>query len=109
MARQGFCHESPQGYHSRVNQDKDHIVHLLGEVNSENFPEIIEVAKRIEQVGTKHNATAGQVTLTWTLAQGDDLVVIPGTKKVKYAKENMGAAKVKLSANEIATVRKISE
>ncbi|KAF9071188.1 Aldo keto reductase [Rhodocollybia butyracea] len=76
---------------------------------AENFPKIIEVAKRIEQVGMKHNATAGQVTLAWILAQGDDFVVIPGTKKIKYVKENMEAANVKLNANEIATVRKISE
>jgi len=76
---------------------------------AENFPKILDVVKQIESIGQKHNATAGQVTLAWILAQGDDFVVIPGTKKIKYVKENMGAADVKLSADEINAVRKISE
>ncbi|KAJ3813007.1 NADP-dependent oxidoreductase domain-containing protein [Lentinula aff. lateritia] len=50
---------------------------------SPRVPKILEVVKQIEAIGRKHNATAGQVTLTWILAQGDDFVVIPGTKKIK--------------------------
>ncbi|KAJ3824329.1 NADP-dependent oxidoreductase domain-containing protein [Lentinula raphanica] len=76
---------------------------------AENFPKIFDVVKKIENVGKKHNATAGQVALAWILAQGDDFVVIPGTKKIKYVKENMAAADVELSADEIDAVRKIAE
>ncbi|THU95959.1 Aldo/keto reductase [Dendrothele bispora CBS 962.96] len=75
----------------------------------ENFPKILSVVDNISEIGKKHNATAGQTTLAWILAQGEDFVVIPGTKKIKYHNENMGAASVKLSPEEIAQIRKIAE
>ncbi|KAK7028291.1 Aldo-keto reductase [Favolaschia claudopus] len=78
----------------------------------ENFPKILDVVSRLKQIGEKHNATAGQVTLAWILAQGPEFVVIPGTKRVKackYLKENLGASAVKLDVEEIAAVRKIAE
>ncbi|KAK7459576.1 Aldo-keto reductase str7 [Stygiomarasmius scandens] len=75
----------------------------------ENFPKIVEAVEHLQAIGTKHSATAGQVTLAWVLAQGEDFVVIPGTKKVKYIEENAGAANVKLSAEEIASIRAIAE
>jgi aryl-alcohol dehydrogenase-like predicted oxidoreductase len=39
--------------------------------------------KGFQELGEKHHATAGQVTLAWLLAQGDDIIPIPGTKKIK--------------------------
>lgn len=51
--------------------------------SKESFPKILEIVDRIKKIGVKHNATPGQVTLAWILAQGNDFVVIPGTKKVK--------------------------
>lgn len=51
--------------------------------SKENFPKILDVVSKLADIGKKHNATAGQVTLAWILAQGDDFVVIPGTKKIK--------------------------
>ncbi|KAF9534637.1 Aldo keto reductase [Crepidotus variabilis] len=67
--------------------------------SQENFPKVLE----------KHNATPSQVTLAWLLAQGQDIIPIPGTKNVKYLKENVGAVRVKLNLEEIAAVRKIVE
>jgi len=64
---------------------------------------------RLKNIGEKHNASAGQVTLAWILAQGPEFVLIPGTKKVEYLEENIGASAVKLSAEEIAAVRLIAE
>lgn len=52
---------------------------------AENFPKILDVVEKIAAIGQKHNATPGQVTLAWILAQGDDFVVIPGTKKIKVS------------------------
>ncbi|KIK64255.1 hypothetical protein GYMLUDRAFT_161809 [Collybiopsis luxurians FD-317 M1] len=75
----------------------------------ENFPKILDVVQKLKDIGAKHNATAGQVTLAWILAQGEDFVVIPGTKSIKYLKENMGTSTVKLSPEEIDTIRKIAE
>jgi aryl-alcohol dehydrogenase-like predicted oxidoreductase len=49
----------------------------------ENFPNILKLVDGLQELGKKHNATAGQVTLAWLLAQGDDIIPIPGTKKIK--------------------------
>ena len=51
--------------------------------SKENFPKLLELVSRIEEVGKKHQASASQVTLAWILAQGSDFAVIPGTKKIK--------------------------
>jgi len=74
----------------------------------ENFPNILKLVNGFEELGKKHNATAGQVTLAWLLQQGDDIIPIPGTKKIKYLKENLGAADIKLSTEEVAHVREIA-
>ncbi|KAF9461951.1 NADP-dependent oxidoreductase domain-containing protein [Collybia nuda] len=77
--------------------------------SADNFPKILGLASRIGEVGKKHNATSGQTTLAWILAQGEDFFVIPGTKKVKYLHENVGAALVKLSDGEVAEIRQAAE
>jgi aryl-alcohol dehydrogenase-like predicted oxidoreductase len=48
------------------------------------------------------SATPGQVALAWLLSKGSDVVPIPGTKKVRFLEENLGAAAVELSAEDIA-------
>ncbi|CAA7257354.1 unnamed protein product [Cyclocybe aegerita] len=76
--------------------------------NENNFPNILKLVEGLQNLGKKHNATAGQVTLAWLLAQGDDVIPIPGTKKNKYLKENLDAVKIKLSPEEVAEVRRIA-
>ncbi|KAH7343375.1 Aldo/keto reductase [Rhizoctonia solani] len=70
-----------------------------------NFPKIISLVNKIKDIGEKHNATPGQVTLAFLLAQGDDIIPIPGTKNIKYAEENIGALKVNLSPEEVKAIR----
>lgn len=48
--------------------------------------------------------TAGQLVLAWVLAQGDDVVPIPGTKRVSYLEENLGAAAVRLTAEDLVAL-----
>ncbi|RIB07057.1 hypothetical protein C2G38_2215536 [Gigaspora rosea] len=48
-----------------------------------------------------------QLCLAWNLAQSDKIVTIPGTKKIKYLEENVGAANIQLSADELSEIRKI--
>ncbi|KAF9260258.1 Aldo/keto reductase [Marasmius fiardii PR-910] len=88
---------------------QDDMRRVLPKYQPGNFPKILELVNRIREVGAKHNATPGQATLAWILAQGEGFVVIPGTKSVKYLKENMGAAEIKLTPEEIALIRKYSE
>ncbi|KAG6839153.1 hypothetical protein C0991_005394, partial [Blastosporella zonata] len=75
--------------------------------SAENWPKILNVASQLEKIGAVHNATSGQVTLAWLLAQGEDFLVIPGTKKIHYLEENIGAAQVHLSKEEVDSITKI--
>lgn len=77
--------------------------------SKENFPKILDVVSRIKAIAENHNATSGQATLAWLLAQGNDFLVIPGTKKVKYLQENAGAAALKLTNEEIAAITTIAK
>ena len=52
-------------------------------MNAVNFPNIVKLAEEVQAIGARNNATAGQVALAWLLAQGDDIIPIPGTKKIK--------------------------
>ncbi|KZO91926.1 Aldo keto reductase [Calocera viscosa TUFC12733] len=72
----------------------------------ENFPKVLLVADTLKDIADKHGATAGQVALAWILAQGEDFIPIPGTKNIKYLEQNIGAAYVKLTQEEVAKVRK---
>jgi len=52
--------------------------------------------------------TAGQLALAWLLAQGDDIVPIPGTKRRTYLEENMGASAVSLSSADLARINAVA-
>ncbi|QYG95343.1 aldo/keto reductase [Iamia sp. SCSIO 61187] len=56
----------------------------------------------VEGIAADHGCTAGQVALAWVLAQGDDVVPIPGTKRVSYLEQNVGAAAVELTDDDRA-------
>ncbi|KIY65414.1 Aldo/keto reductase [Cylindrobasidium torrendii FP15055 ss-10] len=74
--------------------------------SKENFPKILALVDKLKDIGAVHGATAGQVTLAWILAQGDNIIAIPGTKKIKYLHENLGSLKLRLTAEEVATIRR---
>jgi len=59
--------------------------------SEENFPRILAVVDKLTEIGKKHNATSGQVTLAWLLAQGDNIVVIPGSKRIKVCQSFLSA------------------
>ncbi|KAI9062204.1 Aldo/keto reductase [Trametes sanguinea] len=76
--------------------------------SKENFPNILKIAEGLQKLGEKYNATAGQISLAWILAQGEDIIPIPGTTKIPNLKENLDAAKIKLSPEDIQEVRRIA-
>ncbi|KAG8767677.1 hypothetical protein FRC12_006112 [Ceratobasidium sp. 428] len=78
---------------------------IIPKYQDENFPKVLSLVEKLKQIGAKHNATAGQVTLAYLLAQGDDIIPIPGTKNIKYLEENLGAIDVKLSPEDIKSIR----
>jgi aryl-alcohol dehydrogenase-like predicted oxidoreductase len=57
----------------------------------------------------RKGCTVGQLSLAWLLAQGPEVIPIPGTKKIKYLEENLGALKVNLSDEEEGEIRKVLE
>jgi aryl-alcohol dehydrogenase-like predicted oxidoreductase len=72
----------------------------------ENFQKNLDLVKRIEEIAQSKDCTPAQLALAWVLAQGDDLIPIPGTKRRQYLEENVGALDVMLSADDL---RKIDE
>lgn len=68
----------------------------------ENFDANVRAASIVRDIGTKRNATPAQIALAWLMQKGDDIVPIPGTKRRKYLEENVAAASIKLSADEMA-------
>jgi aryl-alcohol dehydrogenase-like predicted oxidoreductase len=67
----------------------------------ENFETNLSLLNAVESLATERDVKPGQVALAWVLAQGNDVVPIPGTKRRTYLKENVAAADIKLSNQEI--------
>src|SRR4051794_21729444 len=64
----------------------------------------LALVDQVKQLADEKGCTPGQLALAWVLAQGDDVVPIPGTKRVKYLEENVGAADVQLSAEDLTAL-----
>jgi aryl-alcohol dehydrogenase-like predicted oxidoreductase len=70
----------------------------------ENFHKNLELVKQIEEMAAAKGCTPSQLALAWVLAQGDDIVPIPGTKRVKYLDDNLGAVHVNLTEDDLAQI-----
>lgn len=68
----------------------------------ENFVRNLKLAEAVQSLAQQHGCTPAQLALAWVLAQGQDIVPIPGTKRRRYLEENLGALSVQLSAQELA-------
>ncbi|PKY49191.1 aldo/keto reductase [Rhizophagus irregularis] len=73
----------------------------------ENFNKNLEIVHKFDEFASKKGVTTGQLCLAWVIAQGDDFVTIPGTRKIKYLEENFEARKIHLSSEELSEIRKI--
>ena len=67
----------------------------------ENFEKNIALVREVEKMAEEKGCTTAQLALAWVLAQGEDIVPIPGTKHVKYLDDNIGALKVQLSDEDL--------
>ncbi|KAB2573613.1 putative aldo-keto reductase putative protein [Lasiodiplodia theobromae] len=79
---------------------------MLPRFTAENWPKNLALVDKIEQLAQEKGVTATQLTLAWLLAQGDDIIPIPGTTKVDRVMENLEAAKVVLTKEDVERVRK---
>jgi aryl-alcohol dehydrogenase-like predicted oxidoreductase len=73
---------------------------------AENIAANLALVDRVKAVAAKKNCTPGQLVLAWLLAQGDDVVPIPGTKRAARLHENIGALSVRLSATDLAAIER---
>jgi aryl-alcohol dehydrogenase-like predicted oxidoreductase len=62
----------------------------------------LAIVERVRAVAERHDATPAQVALGWVLARGDHVIPIPGTKRVTYLEENVGAAALRLTSDDLA-------
>jgi aryl-alcohol dehydrogenase-like predicted oxidoreductase len=70
----------------------------------ENFMKNVELADRVREVAEGKGVTPGQLALAWLLAQGTDIVPIPGTKRRRYLEENAGASGVELTEEDLRRI-----
>jgi aryl-alcohol dehydrogenase-like predicted oxidoreductase len=70
----------------------------------ENFSKNLELVGSVTDIAREKGVTPGQLALAWVLAQGDDIVPIPGTKRRSYLEENVAASSIKLSADDLARI-----
>jgi aryl-alcohol dehydrogenase-like predicted oxidoreductase len=70
----------------------------------ENFQKNLDLVAKIEEIAREKKCTAAQLALAWVLAQGEDIAPIPGTKRRKYLEQNLDAANIKLSKDDLARI-----
>jgi aryl-alcohol dehydrogenase-like predicted oxidoreductase len=74
----------------------------------ENFQRNLDLVAKVRELAAVKEVTPGQLALAWLLHQGEDIVPIPGTKRVRYLEENAGAADVRLSADELRQIDEVA-
>jgi aryl-alcohol dehydrogenase-like predicted oxidoreductase len=73
----------------------------------ENFKRNLELVEKVKQLAAQGGVTAGQLALAWVLAQGKDIVPIPGTKRRKYIEENAAAVELSLAPDLVQNLQDI--
>ncbi len=65
---------------------------------------ISKLVAAVKELAAEKSVSPAQLALAWVLAQGEDMVPIPGTKRVRYLEDNMGALRVKLTASDLKKI-----
>jgi len=111
----GFVAYSPLGrgfltgrFRSESDLPADDFRHHHPRFESENIKRNLEIVKRIELMAADKGCKASQLALAWLLAQGEDIVPIPGTKRRAYLEENLGALEVTLTAADLRRLEGIA-
>jgi aryl-alcohol dehydrogenase-like predicted oxidoreductase len=74
----------------------------------ENFQRNLDLVKRVEEIAREKKCTSAQLALAWVLAQGENIVPIPGTKRRKYLQENIGALEVTLTSEDLERIDEVA-
>ena len=107
----GFVAYSPLGRGFLTGQFKkledlpaDDIRRSWPRFQGENFGRNLDLVRRVEEIARERDCTPSQLALAWVLAQGRDVVPIPGTKRCKYLEDNVGALNVRFTAEELRRI-----
>jgi aryl-alcohol dehydrogenase-like predicted oxidoreductase len=73
----------------------------------ENFQKNLNLLRKVEEIAREKGCKPSQLALAWVLAQGDDIVPIPGTKRRKYLEENVAALDIKLGTEDLCRIEEI--
>jgi aryl-alcohol dehydrogenase-like predicted oxidoreductase len=76
--------------------------------SGENFQKNLDLVKAIEEIASRKGVTPSQLALAWLLTRGSDIVPIPGSKSRKHLEENVAAASIQLSPEELARIEEIA-
>lgn len=74
----------------------------------ENFQKNLELVQKIHEIAREKDCQPSQLALAWLLAQGDDIVPIPGTKRIKFLEENVGALQISLTATDLERINEVA-
>jgi len=87
--------------------DPDDYRRLSPRFQGDNFSRNLELVQRVTTLADHRGITPGQLALAWVLAQGEDIVPIPGTKHRRYLEENIAAAEIVLSTDELDAIEQV--
>ncbi|MEO6721945.1 MAG: aldo/keto reductase [Ferruginibacter sp.] len=73
----------------------------------DNFYKNLELVEKIKTLAAEKGCTPSQLAIAWVLAQGEDIITIPGTKRIKYLEENMASENVQLTTDDLASIEAI--
>ena len=85
---------------------KDNRAHMP-RFQGENFYKNLELVEKIKALADKKGCSPSQLAIAWVLAQGEDIITIPGTKRVKYLEENIASENVKLTTEDLQSIEAI--
>lgn len=85
---------------------KDLRVHMP-RFQGENFRKNLELVEKISTLAIEKGCTPSQLAIAWVLAQGEDIITIPGTKRIKYLEENIAAENVPLTKEDLQSIEAI--
>ena len=107
----GFVAYSPLGRGFLTGQVKspedlapDDFRRLSPRFQGENFQKNLELVRKIEEIAARKGCLPAQLALAWVLAQGEDIVPIPGTKRRIYLEQNVAAAEIELTPEELREI-----
>ncbi|KIJ27299.1 hypothetical protein M422DRAFT_271552 [Sphaerobolus stellatus SS14] len=93
----------------RKDFDEDDVRLILPRLSEENFPKVIAIVDKLQEIGKRTGLTSSQVALAWIIAEHDNFIPIPGCRNSARLEENATAGEVKLSSEDVKAIRELAK